>query len=154
MNLSMNNNLVLASLPQVSRLGLIVPDLFKQLGQQQMTDLGIVPSRLEVPVRNLSGGNQQKVLIGRWLAGKTKMLILDEPTVGVDVGAKADIYKLLHTLAEAGTAILMVSSDMEEVMTVADRIIVMAAGRLVASFKKGGVTQEQILNAAGGGLVE
>jgi ABC-type sugar transport system ATPase subunit len=154
MNLSMNDNLVLASLPQVSQLGLIVPDLFKQLGQQQMTNLGIVPSRLDMPVRNLSGGNQQKVLIGRWLAGKTKILILDEPTVGVDVGAKADIYKLLQALAEEGTAILMVSSDMEEVMTVADRIIVMAAGGLVASFKKGGVTQEQILNAAGGGLVE
>jgi ABC-type sugar transport system ATPase subunit len=154
MNLSINHNLVMASLPSVTRLGLILLDLFKQLGQQQMNNLGIVPARLDLPVRNLSGGNQQKVLIGRWLAGKTKIMILDEPTVGVDVGAKADIYRLLQTLADEGTAILIVSSDIEEVMTVADRILVMSRGKVVASFQKGNVTQEQILHAAGDEVLE
>lgn len=154
MNLSMNHNLVLSFLPMVTRLGLLAPDLFKRMGQRQVERLGIVPPRLEVPTRHLSGGNQQKVLIGRWLAGNTNILVLDEPTVGVDVGAKADIYKLLHDLAEDGAAILLVSSDMEEVMTVADRILVMANGRLIASMKKGEVTQEQILNAASGELMQ
>lgn len=154
MNLSINHNLVLGFLPLVTRLGLLAPDLFKQLGQQQVDRLGILPPRLDLPTRQLSGGNQQKVLIGRWLAGNTGILILDEPTVGVDVGAKADIYKLLHDLAEAGTAILIVSSDMEEVMTVADRILVMASGSLIATFEKGEITQEQILNAASGDVVK
>jgi len=154
MNLSINHNLVMAYLPLVTRLGLLAPDLFKRMGQFQMDRLGIVPPHLEIPARNLSGGNQQKVLIGRWLAGKTGIIILDEPTVGVDVGAKADIYKLLRDLADYGTAILIVSSDMEEVMTVADRILVMARGGLVASFQKGRVTQEQILNAASGEMVQ
>jgi ABC-type sugar transport system ATPase subunit len=153
MNLSMNHNLVMAFLPLVTRLGLLAPDLFRQMGQQQVDRLGIVPPRLEIPTRHLSGGNQQKVLIGRWLAGNTGILILDEPTVGVDVGAKADIYKLLHDLADAGAAILIVSSDMEEVMTVADRLLVMASGSLIASFEKGEMTQEKILSAASGEVV-
>jgi ABC-type sugar transport system ATPase subunit len=154
MNLSINHNLVMGFLPLVTRLGLLAPDLVKQMGQRQVDRLGIVPPRLEIPTRHLSGGNQQKVLIGRWLAGNTGILILDEPTVGVDVGAKADIYKLLHDLADAGAAILIVSSDMEEVMTVADRVLVMANGSLIASFEKGEITQEQILNAASGDVVK
>jgi ABC-type sugar transport system ATPase subunit len=150
MNLSINHNLVLAYLPLVTHFGLISWNQFKNLGKKQIDELGILPPRLDNLARNLSGGNQQKVLIGRWLAGATDILILDEPTVGVDVGAKADIYKLLRSLAEAGTAILIVSSDMEEVLTIADRVLVMANGRMVASFLKGQVTQEQILNAAAG----
>jgi ABC-type sugar transport system ATPase subunit len=148
MNLSVNSNLVLANLPKVTRFGLLIRELFKQLGQEQIDRIGIVPPRLEIPARNLSGGNQQKLLIGRWLVSSTGILILDEPTVGVDVGAKAEIYKILYNLASEGTAILIVSSDMEEVMTFSERILVMAHGNLVANFTKGEVNQEQILTAA------
>jgi len=101
-------------------------------------------------VRNLSGGNQQKVLIGRWLAGRTDVLILDEPTVGVDVGAKAEIYERLRALAAEGTAILLVSSDLEEVLTVADRVVVMAKGRITASYPAAEATQDGLLRAASG----
>jgi ABC-type sugar transport system ATPase subunit len=100
----------------------------------------------------LSGGNQQKVLVGRWLASGADIIILDEPTVGIDVGAKADIYQLLRHLAAEGAAILIVSSDIEEVMTIADRILVMAQGHLVGNFLKGQATQAEILHAAGGEL--
>ena len=154
MSLSVNHNLGLASLGALTRLGLLSQRLLKGLGQKQIERLGIVPPRLEAPVRNLSGGNQQKVLVGRWLASGANIIILDEPTVGVDVGAKADIYQLLRHLTAEGAAILIVSSDIEEVMTVADRIIVMAQGRLVGNFRKGEVTQAEILQAAGGEVAQ
>jgi ABC-type sugar transport system ATPase subunit len=154
MSMSLNHNLALASLGPLTRLGLVSTRLLNGLGQKQVARLGIVPPRLEAPVRNLSGGNQQKVLVGRWLASGADIIILDEPTVGVDVGAKADIYQLLRHLAAEGAAILIVSSDMEEVMTIADRILVMAQGRLVGNFLKGQAMQAEILNAAGGELVQ
>lgn len=154
MSLSVNHNLGLASLGALTRLGLLSQRLLRGLGQNQIERLGIVPPRLEAPVRNLSGGNQQKVLVGRWLASGANIIILDEPTVGVDVGAKADIYQLLRHLTAEGAAILIVSSDIEEVMTVADRIIVMAQGRLVGNFRKGEVTQAEILQAAGGEVAQ
>lgn len=153
MGLSMSSNLGMAYLAQVTRLGLISGGSLRSLARQQVERLGIVPSNLRLPVRNLSGGNQQKVLVGRWLAGKASIIILDEPTVGVDVGAKADIYRLLRELAAAQAAILMVSSDMEEVMTIADRILVMAQGRLIGNYVRGQVTQTEILKAAGGEVV-
>ncbi|MBE7471703.1 MAG: sugar ABC transporter ATP-binding protein [Anaerolineales bacterium] len=154
MSLSVNHNLALASLNPLTRLGLVSGRLLNGLGQKQVARLGIVPPRLETPVRNLSGGNQQKVLVGRWLASGANIIILDEPTVGIDVGAKADIYQLLRHLAAEGAAILIVSSDMEEVMTIADRILVMAQGRLVGNFLKGQASQAEILRAAGGELAQ
>jgi ABC-type sugar transport system ATPase subunit len=150
MSLTMGYNLGMAYLSQVTRLGMISAGTLRAMGQQQVERLGIVPPNLRLPVRNLSGGNQQKVLVGRWLAGKANIIILDEPTVGVDVGAKADIYQLLRELAAAKAAVLIVSSDMEEVMTVADRILVMAQGRLVGNYRQGQVTQAEILKAASG----
>jgi len=152
MSLPVNHNLALASLSSLTRLGLVSTRLLNGLGQKQVARLGIVPPRLATPVRNLSGGNQQKVLVGRWLASGADIIILDEPTVGIDVGAKADIYQLLRHLAAEGAAILIVSSDMEEVMTIADRILVMAQGRLVGNFLKGQASQAEILHAAGGEL--
>ncbi|MCL4395530.1 MAG: sugar ABC transporter ATP-binding protein [Chloroflexi bacterium] len=154
MGLTMSDNLATAHLSLVTRFGLISDSRLKNLGRNQMEQLGIVPPRLEMMVRNLSGGNQQKVLVGRWLAGKTDVFILDEPTVGIDVGAKADIYRILRRLANAGAAILAVSSDIEEVMTIADRILVMAKGRLVRDFSRGEVTQAEILRAASGETVK
>ena len=94
------------------------------------------------------------MLLGRWLAGGARILILDEPTVGVDVGAKADIYQLLRRLAGAGAAILIVSSDMEEVLAIADRVVVMAQGRVSRTFTGHEATQNPILSAASGEVVQ
>jgi rhamnose transport system ATP-binding protein len=102
------------------------------------------------PVRDLSGGNQQKVVLSKWLMTQPKVLILDEPTRGVDVGAKAEVHRLMRELADAGLAILMISSDLQEVLTVSERVLVMREGRLVRSFEPGEATQESVMLAATG----
>jgi len=99
-------------------------------------------------VLNLSGGNQQKVVLGKWLAAGADVLIVDEPTRGIDVGAKMEIYALLDRLAAGGAGILMISSDLPEVMGMSDRILVMHQGRVQALFDARGATQEAVLHAA------
>ena len=96
----------------------------------------------------LSGGNQQKVVFARWLEKDCDILLLDEPTRGVDVGARADLYAQINNMAAKGKAIVMVSSDLRELMAVCDRIAVMSAGRLVATFKRGHWTEQGLLEAA------
>jgi ABC-type sugar transport system ATPase subunit len=98
----------------------------------------------------LSGGNQQKVLVGKWLNRAPRILILDEPTVGIDVGAKAEIYAILRRERELGAALLVVSSDLEEVMTLADRIGVMVAGRLAAIHDADATQMDEIVREIGG----
>jgi ABC-type sugar transport system ATPase subunit len=150
MGLPISANTVMAYLSKVTRFGLLSQRLMRLMGKKQIEGLGIVPPRLDLSPRALSGGNQQKVLLGRWLAGDARILILDEPTVGIDVGTKANIYSLLRKLASAGRAILLVSSDMEEVMTVADRVVVMAQGHITGTFEGAQLSQEMILKAASG----
>jgi ABC-type sugar transport system ATPase subunit len=153
MNLPISLNTVMAYLPDISRFGFLIQRLIQSVSRQQVTDLNIVPSRVDLAPRALSGGNQQKVLLGRWLAGDTRILILDEPTVGIDVGTKANIYHLLRRLARGGKAILVVSSDMEEVLTLADRVVVMAQGKITGTFDKKNMSQDRILQAASGEAV-
>jgi rhamnose transport system ATP-binding protein len=105
---------------------------------------------LDTPVVNLSGGNQQKVALARWLAAEPKLIILDEPTQGVDVGAKAEIHRLMGELAARGLAIIMISSELPEVLGMGDRIIVMRGGRIVGELTRAGATQERILELAVG----
>jgi ribose transport system ATP-binding protein len=100
------------------------------------------------PVRLLSGGNQQKVVLGKWVAGDARVFIFDEPTRGVDVGAKVEIYNLMNRLTAAGAAILMVSSELPELLGMSDRILVMHRGRIQAEFQAKGATQERVLSAA------
>ncbi|MDR0653181.1 MAG: ATP-binding cassette domain-containing protein, partial [Synergistaceae bacterium] len=94
---------------------------------------------------NLSGGNQQKVVIGRWLATKPKILILDEPTKGVDVGAKAEIYAIMNDLVKLGVSIIMISSELPEVINMSDRVVVMRGGRVIECLPREGLTQEKIM---------
>jgi ribose transport system ATP-binding protein len=103
-------------------------------------------------VKALSGGNQQKVVFAKWLAEPPKVLLLDEPTRGVDVGGKAEIYQTINRLAAAGTAIVMVSSELPEVLAMSDRILVMREGRQTAILDAKSTTQEQIITAATAGL--
>ena len=100
------------------------------------------------PVRNLSGGNQQKVLVGRWLLTSPRILILDEPTRGIDVGAKAEIYRLMRALADKGVAVMMISSDMEEVLNISDRIVVMCEGQLTGILDHNEASEEAIMHLA------
>ena len=109
--------------------------------------VGGTPS-LDQEVGKLSGGNQQKVVLSRWLAAKPKILILDEPTRGIDIGAKFEIYRMLEELAEKGKAIILVSSDNKELMAVCDRIMVMSAGLIAATFGPSDWNQEKIMSAA------
>lgn len=102
-------------------------------------------------VGSLSGGNQQKVVIGKWLAKKPKILILDEPTRGVDIGAKKEIYDIMNRLAQDGVAILMISSELPEVLGMSDRVLVMHEGRITGEFTREEATQEMIMRAATGG---
>jgi rhamnose transport system ATP-binding protein len=150
MQLSIGLNTIMSSLNRVTRAGLLRPRLMRIAAEEQIAKMEIVPAIADYPVKNLSGGNQQKVQLGRWLMGSTRLLILDEPTVGIDVGTKASIYRLLRDLASNGTPVIVVSSDLEEVLTIADRILVMADGRITGSYDRRFVTQQQILAAASG----
>ncbi|NLG58210.1 MAG: sugar ABC transporter ATP-binding protein, partial [Clostridiales bacterium] len=96
----------------------------------------------------LSGGNQQKVILGRWMITKPKVLLLDEPTRGIDVGSKAEIYALISTLASQGIGIIVISSDLPEILGITDRIITLCEGRQTGHFLKGEATQETLLHAA------
>jgi ABC-type sugar transport system ATPase subunit len=153
LDLSIAVNAIMASLKQVTKAGLLLPHVMQRLAKQQIEKMEIAPPITGYPVKHLSGGNQQKVQLGRWLMGNTRILILDEPTIGIDVGTKATIYRLMRELTTQGTALIVVSSDLEEVLTVADRILVMVEGRIVTTFLRQDVTQEQILAAVSGEAV-
>ncbi len=135
-----------------SKFGLLSQRKTAQGAARQIADLSVSPADPGIETRKLSGGNQQKVLIGKWLLRAPRILILDEPTVGVDVGAKAEVYAILRALKAGGTAVLVVSSDIEEVMTIADRIMVMRAGRVAGVYDADNVTENGDRRASGGRL--
>jgi ABC-type sugar transport system ATPase subunit len=152
LGMTVTENLAMATLDSYRR-GLFL-DRGKMFvaGQKAIAGLSIQPPDGSRPVKLLSGGNQQKVLVGKWLGRAPRILILDEPTVGVDVGAKAEIYRILRREREIGAAVLIVSSDIEEVMTIADRIIVMVSGRIVATHDADAVSRDEIVREIGGTL--
>jgi ABC-type sugar transport system ATPase subunit len=154
LSLSIGLNMMMSSLKRVTRMGMLFPHLMNKMVKEQIEKVEIKPSLPNYIVRNLSGGNQQKVQLARWLVERTRILILDEPTVGIDVGTKATIYRLLRELSAQGTAVMVVSSDIEEVLTLADRVLVMARGRIAGEFLRQEATQEKILAAAGGEMAQ
>ena len=115
---------------------------------RHIAELAIKTPSAEQLAENLSGGNQQKIVIAKWLATKPKLLILDEPTRGVDVGARAEIYGFMNELAKQGVAILMISSDLPEVINMSDRVLVMHEGRITANLSKAELSQETIMRYA------
>jgi ribose transport system ATP-binding protein len=117
---------------------------------EQVASLKIKTPTTETRVLNLSGGNQQKVVLGKWLAMTPKVMILDEPTRGIDVGAKAEIYRLMRELADGGAVILMISSDMEEVLNVSDRIAVMHEGEISGVLERADCTEQNVMQLAVG----
>lgn len=148
LNRSVRENIGIASLERRSTFGV----LRSQDDLKEVEDLAtLVDLRYRGPtqvLRDLSGGNQQKVLLARWLAAKSKVLLLDEPTRGVDVGGKSEIYKLMRDLAGEGVSMLMISSEIEEVVAMSDRVLVMRQGRLVAEFQGPEINEQRILSAA------
>ena len=139
------------STSMVSNFGFVNSSKANQLAKEYVEKLDIRTPSLRQRIRNLSGGNQQKVIIARWLTLKPRVLILDEPTRGVDVGAKAEIHGLMRQLAEDGVAVLMISSELPEIIGVSDRILVMHEGRVTGRFEREEATQDMIMHAATGG---
>ncbi|MGE8396016.1 MAG: ATP-binding cassette domain-containing protein, partial [Comamonas sp.] len=125
-----------------------------QLAKNMVQRLRVRAFNAEQPVGTLSGGNQQKVIFARWLHRDCPVVLLDEPTRGVDVGARADLYAEINTMTDQGKAVMVVSSDMRELMELCDRIAVMYQGRMVATFERGNWSQKALLAAAFGGVTE
>ncbi len=151
LEMAVRENMSLASLRQASRAGFIDFTAERRLAAEAISQLAIKTPSDRQEVRFLSGGNQQKVVLAKWLALRPKVLLLDEPTRGIDVGAKAEIYDLVHCLAGAGVAVLFVSSEMEEILSLADRVLVMHEGRLAGELGRDCLTEEQVMRLAAGG---
>ena len=126
----------------------------RRIATEEMDRLRIVASSTEAAVRSLSGGNQQKVVLAKWLARKPALLIVDEPTRGIDVGTKAEVHRLLSELAADGVAVLMISSELPEVLGMADRIVVLFEGRVSNTFARADANEDGIMRAATGLLEE
>ncbi len=141
-------NVTLARVSQAPLLGLLRLKKEAEVTAKYVRDLRIHTPSLDRQVIYLSGGNQQKVILARWLASQSKILIFDEPTRGIDVGAKVEVFALMDQLTQHGTGIIMISSEMPEILAMADRILVMRAGRVSAEYGRGEATQEQLLKSA------
>ena len=148
---SVEENLGLATLPRNSRLGLVALGAQRAGAERTVRELAIRASHPSQPVSVLSGGNQQKVVLGRWLLAQPEVLILDEPTRGVDVGARTEIYDLVNDLTARGTTVLVVSSDLPELLGLSDRVLVLADGRLRGELPRAEATQQRVLELAAGG---
>jgi ribose transport system ATP-binding protein len=145
LGMTVADNLALADLPRfIDELG------EERTAASQAVELGVKAPSLDAEVATLSGGNQQKVVLGKWLRTDPRVLLLDEPTRGVDVGAKAEIYKLVRALTARGHAVLMASSDLPEVLRLSDRIVVLREGRGAGELARAEATQHAIMQLAVG----
>ena len=150
LEMAVRENVSLAALWPESRAGFIDAAAERRLAREMIAALGIrTPGDRQI-VRFLSGGNQQKVVLAKWLAMQPKLLLLDEPTRGIDVGAKAEIYDLVHRLAGEGLAVLFVSSEMEEILSLSDRALVMHEGRLAGGLSRSELSEENVMRLAAG----
>jgi rhamnose transport system ATP-binding protein len=150
MELSIQRNATMTRTRKLAHAGIVRSAAEKALASDWATRLQLRYHRLTDPVGTLSGGNQQKVVLAKWLATEPRVLIVDEPTRGIDVGTKAEVHRLLSELAGRGLAILMVSSELPEVLGMADRVLVMHEGRLTAELSRDEATEEAVVRAATG----
>jgi ABC-type sugar transport system ATPase subunit len=151
--MSIATNMVVAILPRFGRLVTSRRAVFKTADQHRQR-LGITSRGIHQEVRGLSGGNQQKLLLAKWLLVQPRVFIVDEPARGVDVGAKAEVHRLLAELADRGTAILLISSDLTDVLAMGDRILVMAQGRIVGDLAPYQASAQRIVHLASGMAAE
>ena len=144
-------NITLANLGAITRLNFIMAGRERQVAREYVANLTVKTPSIEQTVQNLSGGNQQKVVLAKWLFTQSKLLIFDEPTRGIDVGAKTEIYQLMNDLAAKGVGILMISSELPEILGMSDRILVMHEGRIAGELPASEATQEGVMHLATGG---
>ena len=149
-SMTIRENITMASLGRYSRHGLIRFGEEKSVAETQRKELGIKAPNAESTVVNLSGGNQQKVVLAKWLSMQPRVIFFDEPTRGIDVGAKAEIYKLMRGLAERGVVVVMISSDMEEILNVSDRVAVMHEGEISGVLARADCSEENVMQLAVG----
>ncbi len=149
---SIRKNITLARLDKITQGGFLQDGKERSVADNLIAALGVKTPNAEVQIKNLSGGNQQKAVIAKWLFTDADVLIFDEPTRGIDVGAKYEVYQLMNRLTEQGKSIIMVSSDMPEIIGMSDRVLVMHNGRITAEFDRedGPFSQERIMRAATG----
>ena len=148
--MSVRENVSLPSLKSFSRFGMISHNRERDAARRQVDSLRIKTPTVESRVRNLSGGNQQKVVLGKWLAMDPRVMIFDEPTRGIDVGARAEIYRFMRDLAARGAVILVISSDMEEVLNISDRIAVMHEGEISGTLNRADCNEQNVMQLAVG----
>jgi ribose transport system ATP-binding protein len=148
--MGVRENITLASARRYARFGLLRKSEETRVAETQKSELAIKAPTVETTVATLSGGNQQKVVLGKWLSMQPRVIVFDEPTRGIDVGAKAEIYRLMRRLAEKGVVVIMISSDMEEVLNVSDRVAVMHEGRITGVLERADCTEENIMQLAVG----
>ncbi|RLM06969.1 ABC transporter [Gibbsiella quercinecans] len=141
-------NMALPSMGKFTRYGLLKNARLNQIALEVMSDLKLRPLNIDKPIGTLSGGNQQKVIIGRWVAADNKVFLFDEPTRGIDIGAKSEIYNLIEKLARQGKAIVVVSSEMPEIIRISDRVLVMREGKVTKELKGDAITEENIARYA------
>ncbi|MBU9819134.1 MULTISPECIES: sugar ABC transporter ATP-binding protein [Rahnella] len=141
-------NMALPSMARFTRFGLLKKSQLNQTALDVMTDLRLRPLNIEKTIGTLSGGNQQKVIIGRWVAADNKVFLFDEPTRGIDIGAKSEIYNLIEKLAQQGKAIVVVSSEMPEIIRISDRVLVMREGQITKELNGDDITEENIARYA------
>ena len=141
-------NITLANLQEIAKRGVVDGNAEVKVANEYRVSLNVKTPSVEQKVGNLSGGNQQKVSLGKWLFVKPDILILDEPTRGIDVGAKFEIYTLMNGLVEQGMSIIMISSELPEVLGMSDRVYVVSAGRIAGELPIQEATQEKIMQLA------
>jgi ABC-type sugar transport system ATPase subunit len=146
-------NATLASLDKLSIHGWIKEGQVDAMSRDHADRLNLAYRSTSQPVAELSGGNQQKVVLSKWLMTSPKLLVLDEPTRGVDIGAKGEVHRIVRSLADQGIAVLLVSSDLPELLVLCDRIAVMRGGRIVGWLDKSDATEEKVMTLATGGQV-
>ncbi|HEY3411682.1 MAG TPA: sugar ABC transporter ATP-binding protein [Armatimonadota bacterium] len=152
LGMAVRENTTLANLQSLTSLGFVQGGRERAISAKYIKDLDIRTPSGEQAVRNLSGGNQQKVVLAKWLFTESKLLIFDEPTRGIDVGAKYEIYLLMHELASRGNGILMISSELPEILGMSDRVVVMHEGRIAGELPRDKATSEAVMHLATGGL--
>lgn len=151
MQVDIKQNTTLASMNQITKMGIIDESFELKKAEELNKKVKTKAPNLETKVLHLSGGNQQKVVLSRWLMNNPKILILDEPTRGIDVGAKYEIYKIIDELTSEGVGIIMISSELPELLGMSDRILVMCEGRITGQVDREEATQEKIMTLATGG---
>ena len=147
-HMTVRDNITMCTLQEVVTAGLISSRSEREIAKESIGLLEIKTEGIEAPVSSLSGGNQQKCVIARWLRTDPNVLLLDDPNRGVDVGAKAEIYKVIDSLCRKGLAIIVTSSELPELITLCDRILVLCEGRLTGEFQRGQFTEQALIEAA------